>query len=99
MQEERAPPEPPTAPPPQPAALDAYRREAVSLERAPRKARALDSVDVSRKREHDEFHDLYVDAEPKQQPRKKSRYHRVTPRTAREAVVWKTIFSPPKGLE
>jgi hypothetical protein len=96
--EESAPP-PPHAAPPEPVALDDYRREAVSLERGPEQARALDSVNLSRKREHEEFHDRYVDASARQQPRRVSRYHRVTPRTAREAVIWKTIFSPPKALE
>jgi hypothetical protein len=98
VEEESAPP-PPTPPPPEPVALDSYRRDAVSLERSPEQARALDSVDLSRKQEHDEFHDRYVDARPEQRARRASRYHRVTPRTAREAVIWKTIFSPPKALE
>ncbi len=102
LEEEAAPQ---VAPPPAPqrreaAALDDYRREAVSLERPPREARGLDTVEPSRKREHAEFHERYVDAAAEQGPRRRaSRYHRLTPRTAREAVIWKTIFSPPKALE
>ncbi len=98
VEEESAPP-PATAAPREPVALDEYRRDAVSLERSPEEPRALDSVNLSRKREHEEFHDRYVDVSAKRQPRRSSRYHRVTPRTAREAVIWKTIFSPPKALE
>jgi hypothetical protein len=100
LEEQQAPPEPPTAPPREAVALDDYRRDAVSLERASREQRALDSVELSREREHEEFHDSYVDAPRELQPRRsRSRYHRITPRTAREAVIWKTILSPPKALE
>jgi hypothetical protein len=99
LEEQRTPPSPPPEPR-EATALDDYRREAVSLERAPQEPRALDSVELSRQREHEEFHDRYIEAaaEP-QQRRPRSRYHRLTPRTAREAVIWKTIFSPPKAFE
>ena len=100
LEEQRAPPAPPTPPPRDAVALDDYRRDAVSLERPPREPQALDSVELSRQREHDEFHDRYVDVQAEPQPRRpRSRYHRLTPRTAREAVIWKTIISPPKALE
>lgn len=100
LEEQPAPPAPPTPPPRDAVALDDYRREAVSLERPPREPQALDSVELSRQREHDEFHDRYVDVQAEPQPRRpRSRYHRLTPRTAREAVIWKTIISPPKALE
>lgn len=99
-QESAPPEEEPPAPQRSYVALDDYRREAISLERAPEEARSLDSVELSRQREHDEFHDRYVDSGAQPQPRRAaSRYHRITPRTAREAVIWKTIFSPPKALE
>jgi hypothetical protein len=100
LDEQRSPPLPPPAPAREAVALDEYRRDAVSLERPSREPRALDSVELSRQREHDEFHDRYIDAQGKPQPRRaRSRYHRLTPRTAREAVIWKTIFSPPKAFE
>jgi hypothetical protein len=100
LEEQQTPPTPPATPPREPVALDDYRREAVSLERPSREPRALDSVALSRQREHEEFHDQYVDKQQEAQTRRpRSRYHRLTPRTAREAVIWKTIFSPPKALE
>jgi hypothetical protein len=53
-----------------------------------------------RAQEHQEFHDKYVEhsvpATVTWRPR--SRY-RLTPKTAREAVVWTAIFTKPKGLE
>ncbi len=64
LEEQPAPPAPPTPPPRDAVALDDYRREAVSLERPPREPQALDAVELSRQREHDEFHDRYVDGCP-----------------------------------
>jgi hypothetical protein len=62
-------------------------------------ARSLET-EPDRAREHREFHDRYVEpsvpATVTPQPR--SRY-RLTPKTAREAVVWTAIFTKPKGLE
>jgi hypothetical protein len=53
-----------------------------------------------RAQEHREFHSKYVEhsmpATVTSRPR--SRY-RLTPKTAREAVVWTAIFSKPKGME
>ena len=99
LPEEPAPPPPPAPQPREIVALDDYRRDAVSLERAPTEARALDAVELSRRQEHHEFHERYVDAEARAPARRASQYRRITPRTAREAVIWKTIFSPPKALE
>ncbi len=98
LEEQQTPAEPPSTPPREAVALDDYRRDAVSLERAPREPQALDSVELSRQREHEEFHDRYVDVPADVRTRRRSRY-RLTPRTAREAVIWKTILSPPKAFE
>jgi hypothetical protein len=47
---------------------------------------------------HKEFHDRYVDEERPERITAWHRYH-LTPQTARDAVIWTTIFSKPKGLE
>lgn len=69
--------------------------EAISLEPVEsRDARPLDAAS------HEAFHEQYV-VEPAletQAPAARHRY-RLTPTTAREAVVWTAIFSKPKGLE
>jgi len=53
-----------------------------------------------REREHREFHEKYVahSVPATVTPRSQSRY-RLTPKTAREAVVWTAIFTKPKGME
>jgi hypothetical protein len=47
---------------------------------------------------HRAFHEQYVEGDLTPAPVRRSRY-RLTPKTAREAVVWTAIFSPPKGYE
>ena len=84
-------PEPATRPTPQPVPED-IDDEAVSLE----------DVNFDRATAHRDFHDKYVadsspiTERPRQEPRHK---YRLTPRTAREAVVWTAIFTRPKGME
>jgi len=53
-----------------------------------------------RAQEHREFHNKYVEhsVPATVTSRPQSRY-RLTPKTAREAVVWTAIFTKPKGME
>lgn len=78
------PPAVPTShPPPMPAAS-----EAVSLE----------TLEPDWDKAEAEFHRKYVDRKPGAEPAKPTRRLRqVTPHTAREAVIWMTIFDRPKG--
>jgi len=75
-------------------------REAVSLEVIEEEARSLETLEPAGGKSHRVFHERYVDApESKPKESRPSRFRLITPRTAREAVIWRTIFSPPKGLE
>lgn len=69
------------------------------LPRIDDEARSLEEP-PDREREHREFHDKYVERSVPATvtPRPQSRY-RLTPKTAREAVVWTAIFTKPKGME
>jgi hypothetical protein len=62
---------------------------------------SLEDVDFDRATAHETFHDKYVEEpSPIVTSRRESRHkYRLTPRTAREAVVWTAIFTRPKGLE
>ena len=71
--------------------------EAVSLERVDFEPQSLETLEPDRRRTHDEFHERYVDdSQPARVLRRKGR---ISPANAREAVIWKAIFSPPKGME
>ncbi len=61
---------------------------------------SLEVMVPDREQEHQEFHDKYVatSVPATVTPRPRSRY-RLTPKTAREAVVWTAIFTRPKGME
>ncbi len=63
-------------------------------------ARSLESTEPDRDREHQEFHETVeaTSVPAAVTPRRRSRY-RLTPKTARDAVVWTAIFTKPKGLE
>ncbi len=61
-------------------------------------ARPLETLAPLDEASHRAFHEQYVEPGLQPQPRRVSRY-RLTPKTAREAVVWTAIFSPPKGSE
>jgi hypothetical protein len=63
-------------------------------------AQSLEELRPDREREHREFHEKYValSTPARVTSRPRSRY-RLTPKTAREAVVWTAIFTKPKGLE
>ena len=87
---------------PEPAVEEPERqpREAVSLEVIEEEAQSLETLEPAGGRSHRVFHERYME-QPESKPKESrpSRFRRITPRTAREAVIWKTIFSPPKGLE
>ena len=75
-------------------------REAVSLEVIEEEARSLETLEAAGGRSHRVFHERYMDG-PESTPKESrpSRFRRINPQTARDAVIWRTIFSPPKGLE
>jgi hypothetical protein len=75
--------------------------EAVSLERTDFKAESLESLQPAGDKDHDLFHQRYVDApqEPAKPETPRAHFRRLTPKTARQAVIWKTILSPPKGWD
>jgi hypothetical protein len=83
-------PEPAARPPPSVVQEDVD-DEAVSLEQ----------IDVDRAAAHQSFHDKYVEEphEVARVSRPTPHRYRLTPRTAREAVVWTAIFTRPKGLD
>ena len=87
---------------PEPAVEEPERqpREAVSLEVIEEEAQSLETLEPAGGRSHQVFHERYME-QPESKPKESrpSRFRRITPRTAREAVIWRTIFSPPKGLE
>ena len=94
-------PEPAVEEPGLPAALpERVPREAISLEVIEEEARSLETLEAAGGRSHEVFHERYMDQpEPVPKETRPSRFRRINPRTAREAVIWRTIFSPPKGLE
>jgi hypothetical protein len=61
-------------------------------------ARSLETLTPLGEASHRRFHEQYIEPDLAPQPVRRSRY-RLTPKTAREAVVWTAIFSPPKGYE
>jgi hypothetical protein len=62
-------------------------------------ARPIEVLGPEPSASHREFHERYVDALESGLAARPSIVRRLTPRTAREAVIWKTIFDKPKGLE
>jgi hypothetical protein len=61
-------------------------------------ARPVETLKPLDEESHAAFHERYVERGPEARPVRVKRY-RLTPKTAREAVVWTAIFSPPKGYE
>jgi hypothetical protein len=61
-------------------------------------ARPLETLTPLGEASHRRFHEKYIEPDLTHTPVKRSRY-RLTPKTARDAVVWTAIFSPPKGYE
>ncbi len=60
---------------------------------------SLETVEPAGGASHVAFHERYMDV-PADQPVSAARHrYRLTPRTAREAVIWTAIFSHPKGME
>ncbi len=90
-------PEPPAeehAPPERPL------REAVALDAFVREAKSLETLEAAGGKSHEVFHERYMDGPVSESKKSRpSQFRRINPRTAREAVIWSTIFSPPKGLE
>ncbi len=80
-------------PPPEPeTALDA-----VPL--AP-EAQSLETLEPAGEASHRRFHERYVEQAPAPAPRPRADvFPALTPRTARQAIVWREILGPPKGLE
>ncbi len=77
-------------------------KEPASLERIEEEATSLETLEPAGRESHRRFHERYVDKPPpppSQPVRPVPRWRRITPNTAREAVIWRTIFSPPKGLD
>jgi hypothetical protein len=81
----------PSPPEPEPDA-------APTSEAFPDEARSLETLEPLGAASHRAFHERYIEPDLAPPPIRVSRY-RLTPQTAREAVVWTAIFSPPKGLE
>jgi hypothetical protein len=61
-------------------------------------AASLETLEPTGEPSHRVFHERYVDVPAVSAPRARHRY-RLTPTTAREAVIWTAIFSHPKGME
>ncbi len=75
-------------PEPMPVAQPEVDDEAVSLE----------TLEAAGTTSHERFHEKYMDQEPEPKPTSIRHRYGLTPRTAREAVIWATIFSKPKGM-
>ncbi len=75
--------------------------EAQSPRQVDIEAQSLESLEAAGGRDHDLFHKRYVDApqEPTERETPRASLRRLTPKTARQAVIWKTILSPPKGWD
>lgn len=87
---EQLPPEPERYPLPE---------EPEAAETTPEELRPLESTDALDAATHEEFHERFVDAEGFGVSPSRARRYRLTPKTARDAMVWTAIFSRPKGLE
>ena len=61
--------------------------------------RPLETVDAVDAVTHEAFHRRFVDAEMSEVPGVRARRYILTPKTARDAIVWTVILSRPKGLE
>jgi hypothetical protein len=61
-------------------------------------AASLETLEPMGEPSHRAFHERYIDEPAESVPRARHRY-RLTPTTAREAVIWTAIFSHPKGME
>ncbi len=69
----------------------------VTLEEVDVQPQSLESLEPDRAASHERFHERYVeDSKPARVLRREGRF---SPANAREAVIWKAIFSPPKGME
>lgn len=87
----RRPPAPPPLPVPEPDR---------SIEFPPEEeARSIESLEPEGSASHAAFHEKYVEAPQPASEVRRALVRRLTPRTAREAVIWKTIFDKPKGME
>lgn len=65
----------------------------------PEELRPLESTDAVDAGTHEAFHERFVDGEGFAAPVTRARRYLLTPKTARDAVVWAAIVSRPKGLE
>lgn len=75
-----------------------YEFGAPEAEVLPEEAASLETLEPTGEQSHRVFHERYVDVPAVSAPRARHRY-RLTPTTAREAVIWTAIFSHPKGME
>ncbi len=63
-------------------------------------AQSLESLEEEGSAAHQRFHERYVDQHAVPTTTSGPRgARRITPSTAREAVIWRTIISPPKSME
>ena len=91
-------------PAPRPVALPEPEPEpAASLEVVEAEEQSIESLDPEGSPSYRAFHEQYVEHEPApdsvlQHPVTAAVVRRLTPRTAREAVIWKAIFDKPKGF-
>lgn len=94
-----APPQPPAPP----SEARAPREERPLEEIRPVEARSLETLEPAGEESHRRLHARLL-AQPVEFPaagpmRRGYRLPIITPRTAREAVVWREVFGPPKALE
>lgn len=63
-------------------------------------ARSLEALEISSEARHAEFHDRYMEpvAPPRAAPALGKRLT-MSPKSIREAVIWKAVLGPPKGLD
>lgn len=63
-------------------------------------ARSLEALEISSEDRHAEFHDRYIEpvAPPRASPALGTRLT-MSPKNIREAVIWKAVLGPPKGLD
>lgn len=73
--------------------------EAEPLERIPEvEARSLETLEPAGEPSHERFHELYL-GQPQPARRQVRRLRlKLTPANAREAMLWREVLGPPKGL-
>jgi hypothetical protein len=63
-------------------------------------AASLETLEPTGETSHRTFHERYIDVPVADTSARRARHrYRLTPKTARDAVIWTAIFSQPKGME